>query len=321
MYDQDQINSVQLYSMYEADGVTPKPVQQQQAIVLEVIGILQSTDDMEALYNSGFMLSYDTKKAVGDALYDTWHALDVEYNRMAMNGEFDAYFYSDDFNEGLAMATQAREVLKAEKAYWQSMYYDKLWSEPMNRGLAQYNRRKTTYAQDDNGDWYATGTMQNPFGVLPVVLSPGKTTNEDGYMLNMGREEDWAAQSIVTGGSTGQRALVPIEPDKVEIPDFEGLGDSSNGGYSSSYPGSGYSNYGGSSGYRGYNYGGGYYSRSYGGGGGSSYTPDIYSRLPSIYASSPKVMYADRLYDPSFDYMYPKFETKGSRESYKRQDI
>ena len=125
------------------------------------------------------------------------------------------------------------------------------------------------------------------------------------------------------GPTAGQRALVPVvdysEKPKLLDPDRDGawrgrngeagnLKDyskaSSSGGYSSSYGGRGYS-----------------YSRG-GGGGGSSYKPNIYSKPAySLNADKPATMYAKVPYSAKFDYLRPGFETKGSREAYKRQDI
>ena len=51
------------------------------------------------------------------------------------------------------------------------------------------------------------------------------------------------------------------------------------------------------------------------------YSPNLYSRLPSVNMPYAGNMYAERLYDPNYDYLRPNFETKGSREAYKRSDI
>ena len=68
-------------------------------------------------------------------------------------------------------------------------------------------------------------------------------------------------------------------------------------------------------------WGGGWYY-SGGGGGGGSYSPDIYSHAPySLSSDKPATMYSKTPYESRFDYLYPGFETKGSREAYKRQDL
>lgn len=73
---------------------------------------------------------------------------------------------------------------------------------------------------------------------------------------------------------------------------------------------------GGKSSYTSY---GGY---SYSGGGGSSYTPNIYSHPAySLNTDKPATMYAKIPSYAKFDYLRPGYETKGSREAYKRSDI
>lgn len=68
-----------------------------------------------------------------------------------------------------------------------------------------------------------------------------------------------------------------------------------------------------------------YYSgsgRYYGGRSGSTYAPKIYAtKGNSINAKAPATMYAKTPYKTNTDYLRPSFETKGSREAYKREDI
>ena len=63
------------------------------------------------------------------------------------------------------------------------------------------------------------------------------------------------------------------------------------------------------------------YSGRRGGGGGSSYSPRIYSNTPSLNAGRAATMYTKIPYSARATYLNPGFETKGSREAYKRQDI
>ena len=104
---------------------------------------------------------------------------------------------------------------------------------------------------------------------------------------------------------------------------------------------SGKTTYPKSSGGKSYGGGGGGYRRSGGGGGGyrrssggSGYTPSTSApsaRAPISAASLPRtslskvnpsrIMNTDRLVEANEQYLRPDFETKGSREAYKRSDI
>ena len=64
------------------------------------------------------------------------------------------------------------------------------------------------------------------------------------------------------------------------------------------------------------------YSSSYSGGGsGGNRTPYIYSNPRTLNSDRPSTSGAPRPYDANKTYLNPSFETKGSRESYRRQDI
>lgn len=131
-----------------------------------------------------------------------------------------------------------------------------------------------------------------------------------------GTGENWNPIAL-----TGQRALIPIRPSYDTPTLLDGnrdgawYGDLGDMGVKSTDStqiptNSSYTNYGGRS-----------YSRS-GGGGGSGYNPSIYSHPAySLNADKPASMYAKIPSYTRFDYIRTGFETKGSREAYKRQDI
>ena len=326
--DSQQLDSMKYWSIYDENG-EPLPYEVQEEKIAEILTVLTSNDDMEALYASGFILDYDTMYATGDTIWDIVTSLDDQFYDMKKNGELDyMYLGNGDYNLGIRRATEITDAYYDERAYWKSVYYDKLMSEPMRRGLAMYNRYKTSYAVDDNGEVYATGyrTGQGSLASLsPVIVAPDSV---DRTMETMGYSNDFMTPSAVTGESTGQRALIPAEQDLSPFIDFEAHAASGDGtGYSKrwdggdsgseddddddSYPtGWGYPSYG----YRRYGGGGG-------GGGGGGYSPNLYSRLPNVYQPSARSMYSERIYNPEYSYLRPNFETKGSREAYKRSDI
>lgn len=333
IYDPYAIAQMQSWSINDENG-DPLPWDVQEERILSAIAMLQSTDDMEALYQSGFMLDYDTREAVGDTIWDIVTKLTDDYNEMKRSGGLNYYNLSptDPYGEGAAMAAAINSAYYDEKAYWESLYYDKLMSEPMRRTIPIYNRYKTDYAQDANGEFYATGYYANT-GLLaslsPVVIAPGTVTDPGD---TLGREMNWETPSVIgTGISTGERALIPTEQGHYDWVDLEAHAASGDGtGYSKRWnggadtvaspdddrddgDGSGSDN-GGSG--RPWSYG-----RRSGGGGGGGYSPNLYSRLPNLYMPTVRTMYGERVYDPSYDYLRPNFETKGSREAYKRSDI
>lgn len=320
-YDDAQLESMRLFSVNDEDG-NPLPVDQQQEKIYMVISQLMAYDDMEELAATGFYLDYDTKMMVGDTIHDIIQTMRDEYSQMNADGFFDYYYGGLDYESGRARAETLKSQYYDELGFWQSLYYDKLWSEPLKRTLVQYNRYNTTYAQDANGEWYATGIYNS---INPLFHNAPGDINDPGGTAGYGK--DWRTVSAVTGQPMDQRALIPVEAGYLDTPDLDSLGDDSNGGFSQSFPGwnyansidgDGYSYGGGGWGWRSY---GGYRRGGRGGGGGGGYSPNIYSRVPNVYPNGARVMYSERIYDPNYDYLRPNFETKGSREAYKRSDI
>ena len=136
-----------------------------------------------------------------------------------------------------------------------------------------------------------------------------------------------------------QRALVPWENSYEEWPDLEawslnGDGQSYSERYANNYGYNTAKGYGSGSGsdttssspYGSKSKGGRRsYSRRRGGGGGGGYggssAPNIYANYRTSNIASPRTMDRVNLDRPYLDYLRPAFETKGSRESYKREDI
>ena len=105
-----------------------------------------------------------------------------------------------------------------------------------------------------------------------------------------------------------------IEPDNQEKPDWNKLGTGSTATYGRrSYSGS----YGG----------GGYSRRSYGGGGSNVTTYSAKSNQSyrthtgSTMSPTAGIMNGRKIQSANLDYLRPSFETKGSRQAYKREDI
>ena len=214
----------------------------------------------------------------------------------------------------------------------------------MSRGLQMYYREATTYARTASGSFYATGMRQSLIP-WPVLSAPGTYnapvlgTRDDG---TMGRSGNWETESaVIPGVSAGGRALVPIPAEYTKHPKLEDFASKDNDGYSDTESGKTLANAkngtdatntttkaktttsrsgGGGGGYsRGGGGGGGGYSR---GGGGGSYSPNIYAPNVNLSSRSPsRIMNTDKPQRANLDYLRPDFETKGSREAYRRSDF
>lgn len=310
-YDPDQLNSYIYFSTMNEDG-TAKSEQECQALALEAMTILESKTPAE-LRKEGFVLPSNMTKYVSKIIWQCYDNTKQRYLQMQADGALEYTTLGDgDWTEGQKRAAEIKQAYNDELKRWSSLYYDKLYSKEMRQGLAQYNRINTTYAQDANGDWYATGYAKT---WLPFIPASGEVTRSDGYQPTMSRENDWATMSVVTGNSTGMRGLIPVDQQIDEIPDLDSWGDDGNGSGSGAYPTKTTDDS------KKYPYSYGRRSGGGGGGGGGSYSPNIYSRLPSGNMNNARTMNAQRLYDAQFDYLRPNWETKGSRESYKRSDI
>ena len=296
------------------------------AKVADIISVLSGVDDVDAFVKqTGFHLDKETLNAVASQVWDMYHEADTWYNNLQASGQLNYLTLGNgDWDEGKRIAAELKNERDNIKQYWYDFYNDKLKNSTIGTTITMYNRYNTTYATDVNGEIYATGIHRSPFNVLPVNIAPGTVDNPEG---TAGYENDFASISAVTGLPLDSRALVPIVATDATLPAFKEMsadknGNSysqqyidtygSSGSLSSSYPSSSYP----SGSYRSSGGGGG------GGGGGSSYVPNIYAPNTSLpRANISRIMNVDRIYRPDFDYLRPDFETKGSREAYKRSDI
>lgn len=360
IYDPAQMNSIQAFSLYE-DPYTKqveRPYDQQLAIGYMLIATLQS-NDVKDLKREGFMIDYDTKKLVSQIIWDMVATENNQWAELEQAGALNYYNLSpnDPYGEGAQIASEMKQAHYNYISNLKSLYSEKLWSDELS-ATAMYNQHHTTYRQDVYGDVYATGYYPNWW--TPVTLGPGETKGE--YQYVMSPQNDWATESIVTGGSTEIRGLIPVDKTRIEMPDKPSLQswsqdgsdtghselynkiaangllgndqtNSSNTANKSKYPNnSGYPRSGGygGGGRRGGGGGGGGYSGRSGGG----YTPNTSApgvRAPISAANLPraslskvnigKTMNTDRIVEADEQYLRPDFETKGSREAYKRSDI
>lgn len=355
IYEPEQMNSIQAFSMY-ADPYTKnyeKTPEEQYATALMVIATLQS-NSVEDLVKQGFMIDYDTKKVVGEVIWDMIATENAQWAELEQNGALSYYNAGyGSYDDNVRVISEMRECHKAYIQNLKDLYHNKLWSDELY-SVAMYNQENTEWAQDVNGNWYATGFA--PTVMSPFVLAPGESPGE--YQKVMSRENDWQTESIVTGNPTGQRALIPITAGRIEMPDKPRIESNSSDGTSTGHSdlydkissdlkttvpdsatkdASGKTKYPKSSGGNGYGGGGGGYRRGGGGrgsSGGSGYTPS--TSAPSAHASitsaslprtslskvnPSRIMGTDRLVEPGEVYLRPNFETKGSRDAYKRSDI
>lgn len=326
-YDDSQLESSSITSVAGLEG------EERMAKVVQLIAILQSYEDMDELVADGFHVDYETLQAIASQVWDNYHAVDDWYNTLQAEGKLNYYYLGGgDYNEGARIAAELKKERDNLKQYWYDFYYKKLKDSPIANTMQQYNRYNTTYATDVNGTVYATGIRRSPYNFLPFTTAPGTISSPEG---TAGYQEDFNSVSAVTGRPLSQRALIPSDSGNMSLPDFEALSsDGSGNKYSKQYEevyGSSasinsattasYSSYqksgnsGGSGGYRSGGSGGS-------GGGGRSYAPNTSAPSASLSkANSSRIMNTDRIIKPDLDYLRPNFETKGSREAYKRSDI
>lgn len=322
-YDPAQMESMQEYSLYTTDeygNAVPKSDTECEAVAMKVILKLQQYDDMQQLRDTGFAIPYETMNYVGDMLYDIAYSGASQYQTALNSGALDYTELGDgDYDLGKQRAEELSAIATNTSNYWKSMYYDKLWSDEMKSGIAMYNRYNTTYAQDANGEWYATGFRNNYADLMMPWATAPDTRDQANETMGFGIEgNDWATRSVVTGDSTGERALIPYVAN-IKTPEFGG--NKTESGYSPTYRGYSYGGYG----YGGGGYGGG----GYGGGSYSSRPASFSYKIPTNTYNYVRP-YGENLSTPKANttpYKYGKdladfsFSTKGSRDAYKRGDI
>lgn len=281
------------------------------------IYLYMDSRSVDELQQSGFYLDKKTLYAFGSWLWDAYYRLEDEWEKRGANGELSyTVLGNGDWEKGKQIYNELLNDKKQHKQRLYDMYYDKVKNSYLNRGMQTYRRYATSYRTDSEGNLYATGFHRQ--GVLPFLSAPGTMENPEG---TAGYENDFQSISPVTGQPLGQRALVPVDSESMELPAFEGFSSKGDGqGYSgkwskyttdSSTPKTttSYSSGGG----------GGYSRRS--SSSSSSYVPGISSRNYTPNMPNAAVGRISRNYDAQFDYLRPNVETKGSRDAYKRGDI
>jgi len=316
-YDQDQMASAR-------ENAEKNPV----AIITT---LEQYRYNMEELQATGFYIDGDTKAAVSRQIWDNYYSWKTEWNRFAANeGKDYTSLGGGDFTVGKEMYYEYKELCESNQRYWKQFYYDTIKNSYLSQPMQAYYRYKTDYDIDATGQVYATGFHRGT--LLPWETAPGTLTDPEG---TAGYENSFDSVSAVTGNPiTGMRALVPIEQGYTEWPEFEEWSmDQSGNSFSSDYAGSSNGSTpsessgtptttsskksGGSGGGGGGGRSGGSYSRGY------QQPPHLYIYNNSSPISKPsRIMSADRLEEAdTVSYLRPDFETKGSREAYKRSDI
>lgn len=340
-YEEPQLYYMNRYSDYDIDEQgqrVERSYTEMDKQAVEIITILQNTNDIGSLVEHGFCMPSAMREYVSKVIHDNLKALDNQYNEWVNEYGMDAYALGNgDWAAGKTISNNTYKAYSDTKsALWD--VYNKLWSDELKDAFQVYNRYETTYQQDANGEWYASGYQRNGLASIlqPLGLTYDRPDQDTAKIL--GKAKDWDTRSNIGDYSTGQRALHPIDKVYVKTPSMDSW-DSDSNGYSDIYrsgattagtttgsatPSSSkktatrkYPSYGS----RSYSSGGRGYSRRSGGSGGGGGSKTIYSRLPSINMNSARTMDTTKLNDANYDYLRPGFETKGSREAYKRSDI
>jgi len=302
-YEPAQLAFMKKYSILDSNG-NEKSNEEQQAIAAQIIQMLASSNNMKELYKQGFCLDYETKTFVSEVMHDMYQLTKDDFNSKKASGALDYYVLGDgDYTKGQRIYNQYYNAYQQQLQYWQNIYKEKLYSTELNQGIQKYNRYNTTYLQDANGQWYATGFKEGYGGMLaPLVYAPPES----------GKEFDYASISALNGSpmvdlqGNAMRGMVAISDD-AKTPSIESWAKESNNGYSNSY---------------GTKYSGGSYGRSYSGGGrsggGGSSRVSIKSYSPNLNIGSPATPRSSNLKNAQYDYLKPNYTTQGSRKAYKR---
>jgi hypothetical protein len=348
-YDSDQLNFMHAYTVWDYDTDTYKSDSEIESVCASIVSMLAATDDMAGLYNDGFYLDSYTKAAVSDYIWGLYQDEVDRWYELEQSGQL-SYTVAGNGNwtEGQEIVSQLKqEHYRVLDYYKQTLYYDKLRSDELNQGLVKYNRYNTTYKIDSNGNYYASGEIQGLGGLFSPLGIIG-TNNTNGY------EGGYASLSAVTGegmyddNGLPMRGLSEVVQDDYDWPSFDELGSTKTTSTSTYTPSTTTSS---SSGYKSYSRSGGSSggsssrsSRSYGSSGSSyirSSSGKTYGQGSRVYAPTytngrrttsshnvnfnrpnlPNVLDAKKIYDPTLDYLRPDFETKGSREAYRRSDF
>ena len=325
-YDEAQIEAMESLSIAGLQG------EERMAKINMIINDLASVDNIEELAATGYFLDGETLSAVASQVWDNYHAVDEWYYNLQSEGKLDYYTAGGgDWATGQQIVGQIKLDRDNMKQYWYNFYYDKLYKQPISGSMQKYTRINTRYAKDVYGNYYATGYTHSPLLGLP--------TRESDFLDNGGATiSEVTRKPMYDENGEPIRGLVPVDGEFTEMPDFKAWsGDGSGETYSKQYQNmygktgdiSGQNTSFKSTSSRNYGGGGGGYRRSGGGGGGRSYGTPQKSGTPAfnapyISASKPsRIMNAsDRIEEAdTVSYLRPDFETKGSREAYKRSDI
>lgn len=340
---------VDSYQLDSIDKWDEKTEQDKNAAMLELY-CLFNTSNLDDLEKEGFFLSKDVLYAFGAYLWDSYYAAKAEWEKMDAQGILaPEYLGQGDTSEGWKVRNEMYANYQACLRHISDMYYRVVKNSYLSRGVQKYHMYNTGWAQDTEGNYYATGIR--PQGVLPWTHGPGTINDPEG---TAGYENDFMSVSAVTGKPLDSRALIPVQPEGYEMPDFKAFSKDGNGnGYSGMW--SVYSKQDGAqkeitddingtmeeikerakqigeqngtlgTTSKGYTYrsggggGGGYSRRS--SGSPSQYVPGISSRNYTSNLPNAATGRTNRPYDTQFDYLRPGVETKGSRDAYKRSDI
>lgn len=334
IYEPVMMSSLEEHTLVEEDG-TYKANKDQ--IIGEIIGTLQSTSDMASLWEQGYYIPYDTKEYISKLVYAHIDEVQDAYYEAEANGEFSWKTAGNgDYDKGMAIVSKRKAAYWDEINYWKDFYYNKLWSDDLNKPIQSYRQYNTTYLRDKNGNYYATGFKRSDLSWLPIQFAPGTIEEKEG---TAGYKDDFASISAVNGrplydeNQNGIRALVPnVEvygtPSLESWADKNDDNDSSNGNGGSNNGNKYNANNDDDSSDNKKNKTGGYKKRSgkrgggSGGGGGAGYPQKInHNKIYSTKMNGYNISDSTRIYDADLDYLRPSFATKGSRTAYRRNDL
>lgn len=314
--------------------------------------------DAGLMADNAVVIPYDARDNVYNYLKAQKEAMWDEYNRKVEAGEYAnwterseakqaCYDFQDQVSKYIdVLYDKSIPTFATKYQDLKTTYHERSYTEDENGSrtpMSNVDRIISNISSFINGtesnaksESYATGRIPSSVSPLLGLTEPDRT---DGQGWNYEQTPDWYSEDSTNAdlmrdafgyegslsspyGSAptiGKRATVSLDQGETwKDPDSRGEGTSSSSSSPSSSPSSpGFGTTTSNSG-RSYTY----YRRSSGSGGGYSSKISIYSRpASSLSADRAATMYSKNRNYTKYDYIRPDFETKGSRDAYKRSDI
>ena len=284
-------------------------------------------DDYNAKVDSGAFANWDERQAAKQACYDFQDQV-YKYKDVLSNKDLPSF--ATKYQELKTTYAERSYIENSDGSHTPISNFDRI----VDQIASGFDSENSNLGKTDS-EKYATGRIPSSMSALLGISEPDRTDNKgwnyeqtpDWYNADLYNPESMKAYGYTPTSNTpegyaptiGQRGTVSIQ----EGSSWKAPTQNSSNGSGSSNNTSSLKNRDTTTSNSGRRYT--YYRRSSGGsGGGRSYSSkiSIYSRpASSLSTDRPATMYSKNRNYTKYDYLRPDFETKGSRDAYKRSDI